>query len=189
MLSKKVLSALAAIAVLFMIAQPVEAAAAEEEGEEEIQVVEIVMIPKPTPTPPPDPPVETHCYEHDEKTVELLARFLYISPLYDAEAKRTLLWVVFNRIDDTSGTFGNTFDTVLVKSEFKWFDNDREIEWEDLEKNRRIVRNALDEWVSEDHGFYVGRHVPKCGVYASFVGEYNRGIEVYREIGGTALAW
>ena len=148
--------------------------------EEEIQVVDIVMIPQPTPPPPPDPPVETKSFDHDPDDIELLARFLWISPLRDKEAKKTLCWVVFNRVD-TEGLFGDCLEDVIVQSEFKWYDPNKEIDSKQLNENRQIAKEALDEWVSEDHGFYVGRHVPKCGVYQEFSGYRNRDIEVYKE--------
>lgn len=179
MLSKKVIGAIAALAVLTLIAQPVKVAEAEE-TEEGIQVVEIVMIPQPTPPPPPDPPIETRNYEHDAEDIELLARFLWISPLRDREAKKTLCWVVFNRVD-MDGLFGDCLKDVIVQSEFRWYDPKAKIKSEYLEENRQIAWEAMNEWVSEDHGFYVGRHVPKCGVYQEFSGENNRQIEVYKE--------
>lgn len=156
---------------------------------EEIEVVEIVMIPTPTPTPPPDPPVETKQYDHDPEDIELLARFLWISPLRDKEAKKTLLWVVFNRVDDKSDLFGDSLETVITTTEFKWYNPREKIESYRLEENRQIAREAMDEWVSEDHGYYVGRHVPKCGIYQEFIGERNRGIQVFKEIGGEPIKW
>lgn len=167
------------IAVLLLIGAA-SVALADESAEEGIQIVDIVMVPQPTPTPPPDPPVETRNYEHDAEDIELLARFLWISPLRDREAKKTLCWVVFNRVD-MQGLFGDCLEDVIVQSEFGWYDPKEKIEFKKLEENRKIAWEAMNEWVSEDHGFYVGRHVPKCGVYQEFAGENNRQIEVYKE--------
>ena len=185
MLSKKVIGALAAIAVLSLIAHPVKVAeAAEEEvNEDGIQVVTIKMVEKELPPPPPDPPVETHSYVHEREDLETLARLLWSSPLRDEEAKRTLLWVVMNRVNDQSGQFGNTIKSVVTKHEFSFYDRKAHLS----ETNLRIAQEVMDEWLSEDHGFYVGRHVPKNGLYIRFVGENNRGIEVTAERGGTAL--
>ena len=170
---------LIAAALLLMVAAP--AAHAEEYTEDGIQIVDIQMLPQVTPPPPPEPEIETRHFEHDPEDIELLARFLWISPLRGEEQKKTLLWVVFNRVDDTSGAFGDTLETVITQREFRWYDPDAKIKSEDLETNRRIAREAMDEWVSEDHGFYVGRHVPKCGVYQEFTGYKNREVAVYKE--------
>ena len=154
-------------------------------AEEEIQVVEIVVIPTPTPPPPTPPPTEIKNFAHDEKDIEILAELLWSSPLRDEEAKKTLCWVVLNRVSDQSGTFGNSISEVVTKSEFSFYDYHAH----KSETNLRIAREAMDEWMSDDHGFYVGRHVPANGLYIRFVGENNRGIEVTATRGGDALTW
>lgn len=165
-----------AILLALMLTLTIKTASAEE-----VEIIDIIMVPTPTPAPPPAPPIETKSFEHDPDDIELLARFLWISPLRGEEQKKTLLWVVFNRVDDTSGAFGDTLETVITQREFRWYDPDAKIRSEDLETNRRIAQEAMDEWVSEDHGFYVGRHVPKCGVYQEFTGYKNREVAVYKE--------
>ncbi len=156
---------------------------------EEVEIIDIVMIPTTTPPPPPDPPIETKSFDHDPEDIELLARFLWISPLRDKDAKKTLCWVVFNRVDDTSDLFGDSLETVITNTEFNWYNAREKIDSHLLDENRKIAKEAMDEWVSEDHGYYVGRHVPKCGIYQEFTGYRNRGIAVFREIGGEPLKW
>lgn len=185
MLSKKVAGALAAIAVLFLIASPVSMADEEEVTEDGVQIVEIRMVQKELPPPPPEPPIETKSFVHDQEEIEILARLLWSSPLRAEEAKKTLLWVVMNRVNDESDTFGDSIKTVVTKSEFSFYDRHAHLS----ETNVRIAQQVLDEWQSEQYGFYVGRHVPANGVYIRFIGENNRGIEVTAERGGTALSW
>ena len=158
---------------------------ADEFNEDGIQVVEIKLVEQELPPPPPDPPIETHSYVHDQKDLETLARLLWSSPLRAEDAKRTLLWVVLNRVNDRSGMFGDTISEVVTKSEFSFYDSHAHLS----ETNLRIAQEVMDEWVSEDHGFFVGRHVPANGLYIRFVGENNRGIEVTAWRGGIALAW
>lgn len=184
MLSKKVIGAIAALAVLSLIAQPVKVAEAEE-TEDGIQVVTIRMVEKELPPPPPDPPVETRSYEHDRDDLETLARLLWSSPLRAEDAKKTLLWVVLNRVNDATDTFGDSIKTVVTQSEFSFYDRHAHLS----ETNMRIAQQVLDEWMSEDCGFYVGRHCPKNGLYIRFIGENNRGIEVTATRGGDALKW
>lgn len=173
---------LIALFMALVIALTIKTARADEEG---IQVVEIKMLPTPTPPPPPDPPVETHSYIHDRADLERLARLLWSSPLRTEDAKKALLWVVLNRVDDPTDTFGDSIETVVTKAEFSFFDRKAHLS----EDNLRIAQEVMDEWLSEDHGFYAGRHVPPCGLYIRFVGENNRGIEVTAEKGGDALRW
>lgn len=158
-------------------------------AEEEIQVVEIKLatqeLPPPPPPPPPAPPIETKTFTHDREDLEILARLLWSSPLRDEEAKRTLLWVVMNRVSDQSGQFGDTIKTVVTKHEFSFYDRHAHLS----ETNLRIAQEVMDEWLSDEYGFYIGRHVPKNGLYIRFVGENNRGIEVTAERGGEALTW
>ena len=186
MLSKKFIGAFAAIAVLALITQPVKVAEAEEEvNEDGIQVVTIRMVEAEIPPPPPDPPIETKSFIHDTEDLETLARLLWSSPLRADEAKKTLLWVVLNRVNDPTDLFGDTIQSVVTKSEFSFYDRKAHLS----ETNLRIAQEVMDEWQSEEYGFYVGRHVPVNGVYIRFVGENNRGIEVTAERGGAALAW
>lgn len=185
MLSKKVIGLIAAVAVLGLIAAPVEAAEAEESNEEGIAVVTFHLVQEELPPPPPEPPIETKSFVHDQEEIETLARLLWSSPLRAEEAKKTLLWVVMNRVNDETDTFGDSIKTVVTKSEFSFYDRHAHLS----ETNLRIAQQVLDEWQSEQYGFYVGRHVPSNGVYIRFVGENNRGIEVTAERGGTALSW
>jgi hypothetical protein len=185
MISKKVLSALAALAVLTLIASPVSLADEEEYDEDDVQVVTIRLVEKELPPPPPAPPVETKSFVHDAEEIETLARLLWSSPLRDEEAKKTLLWVVMNRVSDPTDTFGDSIKSVVTKHEFNFYDRHAHLS----ETNLRIAQEVMDEWLSDEYGYYIGRHVPKNGLYIRFVGENNRGIEVTAERGGEALAW
>lgn len=185
MLSKKVIGAIAALAVLSLIASPVSMADEEEVTEDGVQIVEIRMVQKELPPPPPEPPIETKSFVHEQEDIETMARLLWSSPLRADEAKKTLLWVVMNRVSDQTDTFGDSIETVVTKSEFSFYDRHAHLS----ETNLRIAQEVLDEWMSEEYGYYVGRHVPANGVYIRFIGENNRGIEVTAERGGEALAW
>lgn len=154
-------------------------------AEEEIQVVEIRLVEQELPPPPPAPPIETKTFVHEREDLEILARLLWSSPLRDEEAKRTLLWVVMNRVSDESGQFGDTIKSVVTKNEFSFYDRKAHLS----ETNLRIAQEVMDEWLSNEYGFYIGSHVPFNGLYIRFVGENNRGIEVTAERGGEALTW
>ena len=182
MLSKKVIGAIAALAVLSLIANPVEVATAEEE-QPEVEIIDIRMV-----TPPPQIPervIEIRTFDHDPEELETLARLLWSSPLRDESEKEKLLWVVLNRVTDDSDTFGNSIRDVVTKNEFSFYDRKAHLS----ETNLRIAQEVMDAWLSELFGFYVGEHVPSNGLYIRFVGDSNRGLEVTAERGGEALAW
>lgn len=119
--------------------------------------------------------------EHDlnQSDVDLLARLLWSSPLENEDYKRQLLWVVFNRVDDErSNLFGRTIDTVVIKSEFAFFDSEAHLS----ETNLRIVREELNRWLSYLDGNYVEIPIPRDAVYARFKGTMNRQLEVFSEL-------
>lgn len=136
--------------------------------------------------PAPDAPdfvfeFEERITEHDlnQSDVDLLARLLWSSPLENEDYKRQLLWVVFNRVDDErSSLFGRTIDTVVVKSEFAFFDSKAHLS----ETNLRIVREELNRWLSYLDGNYVEIPIPRNAVYARFKGNMNRQLEVFSEL-------
>lgn len=124
---------------------------------------------------------EERITEHDlnQSDVDLLARLLWSSPLENEDYKRQLLWVVFNRVDDErSSLFGRTIDTVVVKSEFAFFDSKAHLS----ETNLRIVREELNRWLSYLDGNYVEIPIPRNAVYARFKGNMNRQLEVFSEL-------
>ena len=124
---------------------------------------------------------EERITEHDlnQSDVDLLARLLWSSPLENEDYKRQLLWVVFNRVDDErSNLFGRTIDTVVIKSEFAFFDSEAHLS----ETNLRIVREELNRWLSYLDGNYVKIPIPRNAVYARFKGNMNRQLEVFSEL-------
>lgn len=139
----------------------------------------IVIEAMPTPTPPPamECPLEeeTRHYEHDETEVKILARLLWSSPLRAERYKRDLLWVVFNRVRDTSDLFGDEIKSVVTTSEFAFYDKKAHVSKE----NVRIVREELDRFYSLLDGLYIGKH--PNGLYIRFEGEDNRILTVLDE--------
>jgi len=180
MIRHRTIAMFAAAAALSLLVSP--AALAEET--EEIQVVTIHVVPQPTPPPPPAP-VEIKSFTHDADEQETLARLLWSSPLRAEEQKEALLWVVLNRVDDQTDTFGDSIADVVTKSEFSFYDKRAHLS----ETNLRIAQEVMDAWKSAKEGLYIGRHVPQNGLYIRFVGENNRQIEVTAERGGEALVW
>ena len=146
-----------------------QSALAEEE------VIDLVPIPTATPAPIPYPgSTEVEC-DLDESEVNTLAEFLWKSPLRYEHSKRELLWVVFNRIDDNSGLFGDSIEDVCRnKREFTFMDSHR---YKLSDENVRIAREELVRW----HSLHLGSHIGEChnGVFCAFVGANNRSIEVY----------
>lgn len=119
--------------------------------------------------------------EHDLKQsdIDLLARLLWSSPLENEDYKRQLLWIVFNRVDDErSGLFGRTIDTVVIQSEFAFFDKKAHLS----ETNLRIAREEMNRWLSFLDGNYVEIPIPRDAVYARFKGNMNRQLEVLTDL-------
>lgn len=140
----------------------------------EEDVIDLVPIPSPTPAPIPCP-FDVQEVTFNQSDVNILAEFLWKSPLRSEHTKRELLWVVFNRIDDDSELFGNTIEEVCRnKREFTFMESHR---YKLSDENLRIAREELQRWMSQRLGSYIGEH--HVGVYCSFVGEHNRSIEVY----------
>ena len=150
--------------------------------------IDITIVPVPTPEPIPyTAPVEITDHYLDQQEVETLAEFLWKSPLYYESTKRTLLWVVFNRVDDRSGLFADTIEEVCRnRAEFGFMEAHR---YALSEENLRIVREEMNRWLSMKDGKWVGRHCPRNGVYCGFYGDRNRQIHVYAQLGGDPLKW
>lgn len=150
-----------------------------------VEWVYLEAAPVVTPTPPPPPPVEIREFDHNSADIETLARLLWSSPLREEEPKKTLLWVVLNRVDDQSGLFGDSIADVVTKHEFSFYDRKAHLS----DANMELAKDVLDAWMSRRAGCYIGRTVPANGLYIRFTGENNRDIEVTAEPGGDALVW
>ena len=152
------------------------------------EVIDLIPITEPEPEAVPVP-FEVEVTEHAlvQKDVETLAEFLWKSPMYYETQKRILLWVVFNRIDDQTGRFADDIESVCRdRREWGFMEAHRFALSED---NLRIVREEMNRWLSLKDGKYIGKHVPRNGVFCSFGGDRNRIITVYSELGGDALTW
>ena len=155
-------------------------------ADEEVIDLVPVAVSKPDPIPCPFK-VEVTDHALDQREVETLAEFLWKSPMYYETQKRTLLWVVFNRVDDTSGRFADDIESVCRdRREWGFMSAHRYALSDD---NLRIVREEMNRWLSMKDGKYIGHHVPRNGVFCSFGGDRNRIVTVYAELGGEALEW
>lgn len=144
-------------------------------ADEEIEVVTLKLAPEAEYVE--TRPIEIHEYQLNETDVNTLAEFLWKSPLRSEEEKVKLLWVVFNRIDDNSGKFGNTIEEVVRnKKEFSFMESHRFTLSED---NLRIAKHELNRWYSKKDGLCIGHHVKWSGVYCGFKGDLNREVIVY----------
>ena len=120
--------------------------------------------------------------EWDESDVELLARLLWSSPLRNEDAKRQLVWVVLNRVDDERPMFARTIAGNVTRKEFTFFDRRAYLS----ETNLRIAREELERWTLVLSGIEE-RPVPEGYVYIRFAGDNNRMIYLMKEVGGEAL--
>ncbi len=120
--------------------------------------------------------------EWDESDVELLARLLWSSPLRNEDAKRQLIWLVLNRVDDERPMFPRTIAGNVTRKEFTFYDRKAYLS----ETNLRIAREELERWTRVLSGIEE-RPVPEGYVYLRFVGDNNRLIDLMKEIGGDAL--
>lgn len=168
---KRLYFAIIALAIISCI--PFKTTALNINFQDEPEVIDLVPIPSPTPAPIPY--TEKSTYKQASGDVDTLAEFLWKSPLRYEHTKRELLWVVFNRIDDNSGVFGNTIEDVCRnKREFTFMDSHR---YKLSDENLRIAREELSRWESKHMGSYIGES--HSGVYCSFYGDRNRSILVY----------
>ena len=145
----------------------------------EVFTFQMVEAEKPEPIYYPDYNVMT---EHilDEDDVDILSKLLWSSPLTNETYKRQLLWVVFNRILDDSGVFGDYIDTVVTKNEFAFYD--RKAYRSDT--NDRIAREELQKFENLLDGKYVERVLPRGYVYIRFSGDRNQTLLCSQTIGG-----
>lgn len=133
-----------------------------------------IEVPEAIPAPADTREIEIRSHEIDKKDVEVLARLLWSSPLRDEKYKKALCWIIFNRIDDNSGLFGNSIQECVNKHEFAFYDPHAHRS----EANLSLARECINAWLSEKEGCNVGSHIGRLNVYIRFAGEDNRMIEV-----------
>lgn len=114
----------------------------------------------------PVPPSRPWRPDINEDDAEILARLLWSSPLTNEDDKRSLCWLVFNRIDDESLLFGLTVSDVVIKREFTFFDHRAHLS----ETNLRIARDELARWTAERMGIPVNRPLEAEYLYLRFNG-------------------
>ena len=149
------------------------ALAAHGEGKiPEVVELHVVQTEQPEALPDPRPVLVT---EHDisDKDVEKLARLLWSSPLRDETEKKKLVYVVMNRAA-YGEPFADTISGCINIREFSFFDAHAHRS----EENKRIVREAMNEWLSRKEGNNVGHIVPINAYYVRFVGAENREIQL-----------
>lgn len=145
----------------------------------EVYYFQMVEAPKPEPIYMPDYNVLKE-YHLDEDDVDILSKLLWSSPLTNETYKRQLLWVVFNRMLDTSGVFGDYIDTVVTKNEFAFYDKKAHRS----ETNDRIAREELNKYENLLDGKAVDRVLPLGYVYIRFSGDRNQTLMCMQTIGG-----
>ena len=123
-------------------------------------------------------------YTLDDEDVDILSKLLWSSPLTNETYKRQLLWVVFNRILDNSGVFGDYIDTVVTKNEFAFYDRKAHRS----ETNDRIAREELNLFENLLDGKAVDRVLPRGYVYIRFSGDRNQTLMCMQTIGGDPYA-
>lgn len=145
---------------------------------EDPEVIDLVPVkaevPEAIPVPVDTRDIEIRSHEIDKKDVEVLARLLWSSPLRDEKYKKALCWIVFNRIDDNSGLFGDSIRECVNQHEFSFYDAHAHRS----EANLNLARECINAWLSEKEGCNVGSHIGRKNVYIRFSGDSNREIEV-----------
>ena len=119
-------------------------------------------------------------YTLDDEDVAILSKLLWSSPLRNETYKRQLLWVVFNRILDDSGKFGDYIDQIVTKSEFAFYDRKAHRS----ETNDRIAREELNLFENLLDGKAVDRVLPRGYIYTRFSGDRNQTLMCSQTIGG-----
>ena len=93
---------------------------------DESDVIDLVPVkvdePKAIPAPVDTRKIEIKSHEIDKEDVEILARLLWSSPLREEKYKKALCWIVFNRIDNNSGLFGDSIKECVNRHEFAFYD-------------------------------------------------------------------
>ena len=120
----------------------------------------------------PEPAVVTD-HELDQKDVEKLARLLWSSPLRDECYKKELVWVVMNRAAH-GAPFGESIQECITMHEFSFY----QAKAHKSEENLRIVREAMNQWLSKSEGNYPGAVIRPDAYYISFYGENNKRMHI-----------
>ena len=155
---------LAMAAVLFSMWLGTQLAKADQEP------IDLVPVPTEISEAVPDPrPVVVREHDLNDDDVKKLARLLWSSPLRYEGYKKALVWVVMNRADH-GDPFGETIQECINKHEFTFFDPKAH----KSEENLRIVRQAMNEWLSRKEGENVGFVMPLNAYYIQFYGDNNR---------------
>ena len=124
--------------------------------------------------PVPDPrPVVVKEHDLDPDDVEILARLLWSSPLRYEGYKKGLVWTVMNRAA-YGEPFGSSIKECVNKHEFTFYDSHAHRS----EENLRIVRQAMNEWLSAKDGYNPGTVIPRFAYYIQFYGENNRRVRL-----------
>lgn len=140
----------------------------------EQDVIDLVPLKTETVQAVPDPrPVICVHHNLDAKDVEKISRLLWSSPLRDESEKKKLVWVVLNRAA-YGDPFGTSIQDCINQHEFSFYDAHAHRS----DANGRIVREAMDEWLSRADGYNPGVVIPRCAFYIRFIGTDNRQIEL-----------
>lgn len=172
MIRTKTLMLVGALAILSIT----NSALAAHGGGEIIQpeVIDLVPVKQEEPEAIPDPrPVTITEHQLDEDDVEKLARLLWSSPLRDVSTKKQLVYVVMNRAAHGE-PFGTSIQDCINTTEFRFFDPHAHRSQENL----RIVREAMNEWLSRKEGNNVGFVMPLNAYYVRFYNTDNRWIKL-----------
>lgn len=147
-------------------------------------VIDLVPVAVEEPEAIPDPrPVVVNSHELDPEDVEKLARLLWSSPLRYEGYKKALVWVVMNRAEH-GDPFGTSIQDCINMTEFRFFDSHAHRS----DENLRIVRQAMNEWLSRKEGENVGVQIPLNAYYIQFYGDSNRRMKVL-DIDMNELSW
>ena len=130
----------------------------------------------------PEPAVVTD-HQLEDKDVEKLARLLWSSPLRDECYKKELVWVVMNRAAH-GAPFGDSIQECISMHEFSFFDSKAHRS----EENLRIVREAMNQWLSKAEGNYPGAVIRPDAYYISFFGENNKRMHIL-DLNRTLINW
>ena len=145
---------------------------------EESEVIDLIPVkaevPEAIPAPVDTRAVEIRSHEIDKEDVEVLARLLWSSPLREEKYKKALCWIVFNRIDNNSGLFGDSIKECVNRHEFAFYDPHAHRS----DANLKLARECINAWLSEKEGCNVGSHIGRLNLYIRFSGHDNRAIEV-----------
>ena len=145
---------------------------------DEPEVIDLIPVkaevPEAIPAPVDTRDIEIRSHEIDKEDVEVLARLLWSSPLREEKYKKALCWIVFNRIDNNSGLFGDTIQECVNRHEFAFYDPHAHRS----EANLKLARECINAWLSEKEGCNVGNHIGRLNIYLRFCGYDNRAIEV-----------